>query len=278
MKDLSNENVIHVKKTGIEYLQFRKLLEYNDVINHAYGIGIDRNYRTAKSKGEENYCKAIEDYKDLCDAIEINYINCVKPCQEHSKNIRNVKQKINKNNVDFEQEEYKGTDGLMTNQTNIALATTNADCILLMFFDPVKNVIANIHSGWRGTLQKISVNAVNKMKNEFGCNAQDIICCICPSIRKCHFEVHSDVQKLYYEEFKNLQEINDIIVPIPNQEKWSIDTVEINKIILKQIGLKEENIIDCGICSVCNSDIIHSFRVEKQGYGLGTAIIELKGN
>jgi len=52
--------------------------------------------------------------------------------------------------------------------------------------------------------------------------------------------------------------------------------VEINKVLLKQAGLKEENIIDCGICSVCNSDLIHSFRVEKQGYGLGTAIIELK--
>ena len=46
--------------------------------------------------------------------------------------------------------------------------------------------------------------------------------------------------------------------------------------ILEQEGLKVENIIDCGICSVCNSDQIHSFRVEKEGYGLGTAIIELK--
>ena len=26
--DLSNENVIHVKENGIEYLQFRKLLEH----------------------------------------------------------------------------------------------------------------------------------------------------------------------------------------------------------------------------------------------------------
>ena len=46
--------------------------------------------------------------------------------------------------------------------------------------------------------------------------------------------------------------------------------------LLDLLGLKEENIIDCGICSVCNSDLIHSFRVEKEGYGLGTAIIELK--
>lgn len=276
MRDLSNENIIHVKKNGIQYIQFRKLLEYKDVINHAYGIGLDRNYRTSKISGEESYNQGVKDYKDLCTAIGINYTNCVKPCQQHTKNIRIVKQKINNGNIDFEQEEYKETDGLITKQTKIALATTNADCILLIFFDPIKKVIANVHSGWRGTLQKISVKAVNKMRNEYGCNSKDIICCICPSIRKCHFEVSSDVKKLYYEEFKNLKEIDELIEPIFNQEKWFIDTVEINKVILKQQGLNEHNIIDSGICSVCNSDLIHSFRIEKEGYGLGSAIIELK--
>ncbi len=276
MKDLSNENIIHINQKGIQYLQFKRLLEYSDIINHAYGIGLDRNYRTSKNAGEEKYKKAINDYKDLCNAIGIDYINCVKPCQEHTKNIRNVKQKMNKGKLDFEQEEYSATDGLVTNQKNITLATTNADCILLIFFDPVKKVIANVHSGWRGTLQRISVKAVNKMKNEYGCELKDIICCICPSIRKCHFKVHADVQEPYYNEFKDLKNIDDLIVPIIGEKRWSIDTVEINKIILKQAGLKQENIIDCGICSVCHSDLIHSFRVEKKGYGLGTAIIELK--
>lgn len=276
MKDLSNENIIHVKKKEIEYLQFKKLIEYSDILNHAYGIGLDRNYRTVNYKTKQGYYKSIKDYKELCDAIGINYTNCVKPWQNHTKNIRNVKQKMNKGKFDLEQEEYKETDGLVTNQSNIALATTNADCILLIFFDPVKQVIANVHSGWKGTLQRISVKAVNKMKNEYGCNLQNIICCICPSIRKCHFKVHADVREPYYNEFKDLKQIDDLIVPVPNEDRWSIDTVEINKIILKQAGLKEENIIDSGICSVCNSDLIHSFRVEKQKYGLNTAIIELK--
>lgn len=276
MKDLSNENIIHVQKNGIQYLQFRKLLEYSDVINHAYGIGLDRNYRTSKKAGEENYKNSINDYKDLCNEIGINYINCVKPRQEHTKNIRIVKQKMNKGKLDLEQDEYSSTDGLITNQKNIALATTNADCILLIFFDPVKRVIANIHSGWRGTLQKISIKAVNKMKSEYNCNPKDIICCMCPSIRKCHFEVSVDVQEPYYSEFKDLKEIYELIVPVEGENKWTIDTVEINKIILKQAGLKEENIVDSGICSVCDSDLIHSFRAHKEGYGLGTAIIELK--
>lgn len=49
----------------------------------------------------------------------------------------------------------------------------------------------------------------------------------------------------------------------------------INRIILGDVGLKQENIFDCGICSVCNSDKVHSYRVEKSEYGLCTAVIML---
>ena len=113
------------------------------------------------------------------------------------------------------------------------------------------------------------------MIKEFKCNSKDIICCICPSIRKCHFEVEKDVKDMFENEFKDLENLNNIIEEkIPNA-KWNIDTVLINEMILEKQGLKKENIIDSGICSVCNSDLIHSYRVEKKGYGLNTALISL---
>ena len=49
-----------------------------------------------------------------------------------------------------------------------------------------------------------------------------------------------------------------------------------NKILIQREGLKPENIIDSGICSVCHSDIIHSYRIEKKDYNTETAVIELK--
>lgn len=281
MKDLSNKDIIHIKKDGIEYIQFKRLLEYSDIINHAYGIGLNRNYRTSRTgkqgdlNKEEKY-KALKDYNDLCNSIGTNYIKCVKPHQKHTRNVKCIDKRVNRCEPDFEAKEYDATDGLITNKNNIILTTTNADCILLLFFDPIKKVIANVHSGWKGTLQRISVETVEKMEKEYQCNPQDIICCICPSIRSCHFKVHGDVQEPYYNEFKNLKGIDDIIVKIPGEDRWNIDTVEINKIILEEAGLKKENIIDSQICSVCNCDLIHSFRVEKEEYGLSTAIIELK--
>lgn len=278
--DLSNENVIHIKKDGIEYLQFRKLLEYSDIINHAYSLGTDKNYRTAKVNKEllpeEEWNKANNDYNNLCNAISTDYKKIVKPNQNHTDIVQVVDKKINVDKPDFNLSDYDGMDGLITNKSNIILATTNADCILLMFFDPVKKVIANVHSGWKGTLQRISTKTVEKMKEEYNCEPKDIICCICPSIRKCHFEVDEDVKDLFYNEFKNLEQISYIIGQNSNKNKWNIDTVLINKIILQEAGLKEENIVDSKICSVCNSSLVHSYRVEKEGYGLATALIEIK--
>jgi YfiH family protein len=273
MKDLSNKIVIHVKKQNTEYLQFIKLLEYEDKITHAYSLGIDKNYRTVSKNGnmtEEERQKVERNYNELCKSIGANSLKVVGSNQFHTDKVECVESLKS-----FYQENIE-VDGICTNKKEIILSTINADCILLLFYDPVKNVIANTHSGWRGTLQRISVKTVEKMKEKYESNPKDIICCICPSIRKCHFEVEKDVKEMFEKEFKTLYNINEIIEEkVPNL-KWNIDTVQINKIILQEVGLKTENIMDSQICSVCNKDIIHSFRVEKEGYGVETAIIGLK--
>lgn len=275
--DLSNENVIHIKKDNIEYLQFRKLLEYPE-IKHAYSLGINRDYRTAKADKKaldiEKYNQAIENYKDLCNAISTNSNNLVKANQEHTDRVKIVEEKINKNSPDFNLEKYNQTDGLITNKNNIILSTTNADCILLLFYDPKTKTIANIHSGWKGTIKRIAEKTVEKMNQEFNSNPKDMICCICPSIRKCHFEVERDVMEKFKKEFYEFESTEFIEEKIPNK-KWNIDTVYINKKMLEKKRLKPENIIDSKICSMCNSNLIHSYRAEKEGYGLSTAIIEI---
>ena len=282
MKDLSNKNVVHIIKDEIQYLQFRKLLEYDNIITHAYSLGTNLNFRTARANKEsltkKELKKGIESYQKICNSLGTDYKNIVKTNQEHTDNIKIINGKINKEFMDINLEEYNQTDGLITNKTNLILSTTNADCILLLFFDPVTKTIANIHSGWRGTLQRISVKTIEKMQKEFNCISENIICCICPSIRKCHFEVDKDVKDMFEKEFQDLNKkfLEQIIEKQEDNEKWNIDTVLINKIILEQKGLRPENIVDSGICSVCDSDLIHSYRVEKQGYGLSTALISLK--
>ena len=272
--DLSNENIIHVKNKNIEYLQFKKLLQYPE-IKYAYVIGLDKNFKISlEPKNDEEKIKnnlSKKSYKEICDELNIKYKNIVNTDQSHTDNIQIIKNKINNDKPDFNL--YKNTDGLITNKKNIILSTINADCILLVFYDPIKKVIANVHSGWRGTIKRISVKTIEKMKEEYNCNPQDIICCMSPSIRKCHFEVDNDVYQIFKNEYKDLKNFDELAVK--NNDKWNIDTIEINRTILKNAGLKKENIIDSGICSVCNKNLIHSYRGMGEEAGRATQIISL---
>lgn len=285
--DLSNENVLHRKSNGIEYLQFKKLLNYPE-IKYAYVIGLDRNFEFYPSNEEKNKITR-NNFKEICTELNLNYNNLVNVKQKHTDNIQIINNKINIDEPDFNL--YENTDGLITNKKGIVLSTKNADCILLAFYDPIKKVIANIHSGWRGTLQRISVKAVEKMEQEYGCNPEDIICCMSPSIGKDHFKVDEDVYKMFYEEFKDIKDLDNsndsyilnnsrnsnILENIFEQsgDKWYIDTILINRRILMEKGLKEENIIDSRICSVCNKEIIHSYRAHGEKAGRATQIIAL---
>ncbi len=275
--DLSNENVIHINKDGIEYLQFRKLLEYKDNITHAFTIGINNDYRmplynsNPKNLTNEQIEENKNSYKKICKSIGIEYNDIVKTNQVHKDIVKKVNGKINKNEPDFFEEDYQGTDGLMTNQKNLAICATNADCIVLMMYDKAKKVIANVHSGWRGTVQNIAAKTIDKMEELYSCNPKDIICCISPSIRSCHFEVDENVKDIFKNSFKNLDNAME-----KHNSKWHIDTVKLNIDMLKEKGLKQENIIDSKICTVCNSNVIHSYRGSNKTNGLEMGIIELK--
>lgn len=268
MKDLSNENIIHIKKDGLEYIQFRKLLEYKN-IGHCFTLkpldfaGFD-TYAQNKEKVENAY-------QTICREFHLEYANLCRPKQTHTNKV----EKIEEGDEGIYLQKFNNVDGFVTNKTNKALILGFADCTPLLFYDPVKNVIANTHSGWKGTLQTIGIKTVEKMIKDYGCKAEDIICCIGPHIRKCHFEVDRNVEKLFYDKFKNLEGIDEIIKYNEEKDKYYIDTAQINKQTLISVGLKEENIIDSNICTVCNSDICHSFRAEKELSGRAITMIEL---
>ena len=116
------------------------------------------------------------------------------------------------------------------------------------------------------------------MITDYGCKAEDILCFINPCIRKCHFEVDEDVKKEFEEIFKYTEKTNEFIEKgklKDGKQKYFIDTVLINKILFKAQGIKENNIYDCDICSVCNSDKIRSYRAEGKDFKLATSIISM---
>ena len=258
-----NNDIVIKDEKGIKYLQFKKLLEYG--IKHAYTLSVEGVDFSFKTSAHDN------SYKMLADALDIEVNNIVEPVQTHTDEVRILEEVTSSDAL-------QDVDGLITNKKNIAITSKNADCILFFFYDPKNKVIANVHSGWKGTFKRIAIKTVQKMINEFSSNPEDILCFISPSIRKCHFEVDSDVKEMCENIFSELS-LDKIISKgeiKENKQKYMIDTVLINKEGLLNLGLKEENIIDSGICSVCHKDEVHSARAEGDGFKRETAIIVLE--
>lgn len=266
--NLSNKTMLHVKNDGVEYLQFKRLLDFKNLINcytlSANNVDFRRNFP------EESTDIIEQSYNKICSALDIQKDTIVRPKQSHTDCIKIVENTC---------EKFEDVDGLITNKPGINLMLTFADCTPIFLYDPEKNVIGNIHSGWRGTVKRIGAKAVDKMVRDFGCNPKNIIACIGPCIQKCHFEVEEDVKSIFEQTFETLNKNYDIIEQgkiIDGRMKYYIDTTLINKLILEEHGLRPENIIESNICTVCNSKIMHSYRADGESSGRNVAILGMK--
>lgn len=266
---LTNENIIHIKKNDIEILKFKKLEEHENIV-HAFCLK-PLNFRNRE--GINN------DYKVLMESLDLKYESLVKLWQTHTDNILVLDKKVNENTADIGLDYLKDVDAAITNKPQITIATTCADCLCILLYDNKKGVIGNVHSGWRGTFKKIAQKTVVKMIETYNCNPEDISVFLAPSIRKCCFEVDADVMEMCAQIFSYLG-VNEKIITEGDmkegKQKYYIDTLLINKLLLKEVGILESNIFDSQICSFCGSGKIHSRRADGDGYGLGTAVIMMK--
>ena len=251
---MGNDEVIFCEKNGLNYMQFKKLLELG--VNHLYTLKSPRiDFATAGPLEEKSY-------QTVAEILGVPREKIIIPKQTHTDCVKCVDERTSN-------EDLKFTDGVITDKRGLAISAKNADCILLNFYDPVKNVIANVHSGWRGTYKKIGEKTVVKMINNYGCKPEDIWCFINPSIRMDHFEVDGDVMELGKGIFSYTNRTDEFIKTgriFEGKQKYNIDTVLINRIMLESLGLKPEKIVDCEICSYCNNDKVASARADGAGY------------
>ena len=83
-----------------------------------------------------------------------------------------------------------------------------------------------------------------------------------------------DVKQIFEQTFSYMNRNCDIIKK--QEKKYNIDTTLINRLILEEVGILPENIFESKICTVCNSNLIHSYRAEKERAGRNIAILGMK--
>jgi YfiH family protein len=154
--------------------------------------------------------------------------------------------------------EITETDALVTNKAGICLCVQTADCVPILLFDPVKNVIAAVHAGWRGTVKKIAEIAVQKMMHNYGASPKNIIAAIGPSISPEIYEVGDEVVEQVKQSIPNA----DLALHKNNCGKFHFNLWEANRQVLLHTGLQAHNIEILGECSFSETEKYFSARKE----------------
>ncbi|MGE5552425.1 MAG: peptidoglycan editing factor PgeF [Betaproteobacteria bacterium] len=167
----------------------------------------------------------------------------------------------------------KEGDGLLTASPEVALAVLTADCLPVLLFDPRRRVVAAVHSGWRGTVRRISGKAVRRMVEEFGSAAQDLLVAIGPGIGPCCYEVDEPVLEQVAAAFP---EVAEKLVTPSREGRAYLDLRAAVRHDLKESGVPAENVTTVEECTACCPDWFFSYRREGSGTGRMAAVIGLR--
>lgn len=149
-------------------------------------------------------------------------------------------------------ERLEGFDALVTKEKGIALLTSHADCQSALFYDPIQKVIANVHSGWRGSVKNIYKKTIETLVTEYDSKKENILVCISPSLSPENAEFTSYKLELP----KNFWQFQ---VKENHFDFWAISEMQ-----LKEAGILSHHIEIASLCTLDNPQDFHSYRRQKR--------------
>ena len=252
----------------MDFYRFKCFEKYNDLL-HAVtnkSTGHPYHFSLALHTGE-NEEEIIQNRNSIAALLKSNKdLHFIVADQTHSDHIKIISKKETKGWESLENA-IEDCDALITNEKEIVLTILTADCVPVLLYDSEKKVIAAVHAGWKGTKAKIVAKTVLKMNEVYGCDPENIMAGIAPSIGSCCYEVGEDVAKHFFDTAKGYVQVED---------KYMLDLPYINKYQLLEVGIKEENIEMSDICTACEVDRYFSYRKEQGCSGRFMSMIGLK--
>lgn len=148
-------------------------------------------------------------------------------------------------------------DAIVTVNTETPLTMRFADCVPLVYVDPVKRAFGLAHAGWRGTLGGVGAAMVQTMRAAFDSQPHNIRVGIGPSIGPCCYEIGEDVDARFRAAFGPQA---DSFIHRRSHAKPHLDLWSANEYVLRQAGV--EQIETAKMCTATSTDEFYSHRAE----------------
>ena len=237
-------------------------LEAAGMVRHGFSTragGVSEDYfaeLNLKFGNGDTDAHVMENYRRLADAFGIRPDAFVFTDQTHTTNVRIVT-KADAGAGLTRPQDRRGIDGLVTNEPGVMLSAFFADCVPLLFADPVHRAIGVAHSGWRGTVGRMGAEMIRVMRQQYHTDPGDLICAVGPSICQSCYEVGEDVAEAFRTEFSGRQQS---ILKEKGGGKYLLDLWEANRIVLEEAGVPADRITVTDLCTCCHPKLLFSHR------------------
>lgn len=169
---------------------------------------------------------------------------------------------VHGNKVNLAQPGRQEGDALVSDKKNMLLAVSIADCFPVLLYDEVNKVIGAVHAGWRGTVNNITGETVNRMV-ALGAQTANIQVAIGQGISQANFEVGTEVIEAF--------EKNNF--PSYCWKNNRIDLTLCNRFILNRNNIPDKNIWTMERCTF--EQDFFSYRRDKGNTGRMWAVIAM---
>ena len=159
---------------------------------------------------------------------------------------------------------WQGYDAFITDQPDLYLSVSVADCTPVLIVDPVRRAVGAAHAGWRGTVAHIARSTVTAMQTAYGTDPADCYAYIGTCIDECSYAVDADVADHFPGAHKRWDD---------NQQKYFIDLKATNRQALLRVGLPEDHIEVSPYCTFVQNKDYFSHRFERGTTGRGLAVV-----
>lgn len=191
------------------------------------------------------------------DGSEQEFESLVLPRQVHGNKISQVTRKDLGKKIN-------GVDGLVTKVHGIKLGVRTADCLPILFYEPVKKIIGVAHAGWRGALGQIAQKMIIKIK-ALGGVPQNIAVVMGPHICGSCYTIPEARARLFTGE-----------AIWQRDGEFHLDLALFNLKQLLSSGANKKNIEILPYCTSCQNNLFFSFRKNRgKDYGEMLAVIGL---
>ena len=279
IKRVGEDPVLGVhQKGGVYWLSFPQLDARQEFLHgfstrlggvskeHLYSM----NLSFSRGDSEEN---VRENFRRMGAAIGFEPEKMVFSHQTHTTNIRKVTREYCGKGFSRERD-YQDIDGLITNEPGVALTTFYADCVPIFLVDPVKKAIGLSHSGWRGTVGKISQETIHCMQESYGSRPEDLLAAVGPSICQDCYEVSKDVIDRFKDGFAR-KYWPDLFYEKSNG-KYQLNLWKANEILLCEAGIPKDQISVTDLCTCCNPRLLYSHRASQGRRGNLAAFLMIR--